>query len=571
MKKLLLLSVLLPCSLLMTPVYSQTNVSGFINANTNWTLAGSPYMITGNTLLVHGYTLTIDPGVVIMFNPQKALQIDGELIAVGTLANRIVFTSAQAIPARGDWAKIQFSDTAQDAQFDVAGNYLSGCIMKYCDVLYGGSSSYGAVQIEGSAVCFEFCRIYYSGLDGIYCHGFAKIKSCEVSYNTQKGIYLSITGSPYCPYIFEWNTIEHNDNGGLIFSEIPNIACGNASIIIRKNYFNANDALPALSNISTLRNDLLIKENNFTNNSPASLNGVVNLYKVDSNVVIECNHFTSNTGFYPVVVRLDEGHGDTIRNNFFYGNTCSTCHPYSSLVYIYKYCCYNISISNNVFRDNIMTDAMLLRLAGGASGNDITKFDVHNNNFIDNTANSGIFLSTSLASTTLQFADIANNNFLDPNVQYEINDYASFGAPNVDADSNYWGTTITQHVDSAIYDYFDDSNYSIVYYSPVLSSAAPVDTTCPKFLPTEITDVKQKPGEFVIYPNPTHDTFTISLNQRTVDNGQLTVFDIAGRCVYFNTITNSQSSIINENFSPGVYFVKVSNGERSETKKLIIQ
>jgi hypothetical protein len=72
---------------------AQTNVSGFITANTTWTVAGSPYIIVGNTILSHGYTLTIDPGVVVKFDSLKALQIDGELHAVGTAANRITFTS----------------------------------------------------------------------------------------------------------------------------------------------------------------------------------------------------------------------------------------------------------------------------------------------------------------------------------------------------------------------------------------------------------------------------------------------------------------------------------------------
>src|SRR5436190_2598190 len=89
---------------------AQTNVSGFISANTTWNLAGSPYIVVGNALLSPGYTLTIQPGVVVKFNTDKALQIDGELIAIGTPTNRIIFTSNQSLPAAGDWAKIYFSD-----------------------------------------------------------------------------------------------------------------------------------------------------------------------------------------------------------------------------------------------------------------------------------------------------------------------------------------------------------------------------------------------------------------------------------------------------------------------------
>lgn len=60
---------------------TQTNVSGYILSNTTWTLAGSPYIVTGNTLVNNGVTLTIEPGVVVKFDSTKALQINGTLVA----------------------------------------------------------------------------------------------------------------------------------------------------------------------------------------------------------------------------------------------------------------------------------------------------------------------------------------------------------------------------------------------------------------------------------------------------------------------------------------------------------
>src|SRR5881275_2430300 len=109
MKKIIFLFFVLTTLLFVNSSNAFTNVSGFINANTNWTLAGSPYIVVGNALLSQGYTLTIDPGVTIKFNDSTALQIDGELIAIGTANNRITFTSIQASPQRGDWAKLHFS------------------------------------------------------------------------------------------------------------------------------------------------------------------------------------------------------------------------------------------------------------------------------------------------------------------------------------------------------------------------------------------------------------------------------------------------------------------------------
>src|SRR5207248_1080840 len=99
----------------ISSVCGQTNVSGFISANTTWNLSGSPYIVVGNALLSQGYKLTINPGVVVKFDSAKTLQIDGELIALGTNSERITFTSNKSIPKAGDWGEIHFADSCTDA------------------------------------------------------------------------------------------------------------------------------------------------------------------------------------------------------------------------------------------------------------------------------------------------------------------------------------------------------------------------------------------------------------------------------------------------------------------------
>jgi hypothetical protein len=77
--------------------------------------------------------------------------------------------------------------------------------------------------------------------------------------------------------------------------------------------------------------------------------------------------------------------------------------------------------------------------------------------------------------------------------------------------------------------------------------------------------------EFNIYPNPAHNTFTISFNSlSSMVNGHLQIFDVTGRVVYEQTL-NNQSTIIDKQFSPGIYFIKVRGGEKVFTEKLVVE
>jgi hypothetical protein len=114
-------------------------------------------------------TLTIEPGVVLRFGPGASLRIEtfqgespakGALVAVGTPARPIVFTSAAAAPAAGDWLGIWFGgladarDRIEHARIEYAGGTSatgsSSCLYPGPD---GGTPlvNDAAVRILGSA------------------------------------------------------------------------------------------------------------------------------------------------------------------------------------------------------------------------------------------------------------------------------------------------------------------------------------------------------------------------------------------------------------------------------------
>ena len=69
-------------------------VSGLIAEDTTWRKADSPIIVGGDVTVNFGVTLTIEPGVQVLFQPGFALTVNGQLIADGDPTNRIVFSRA---------------------------------------------------------------------------------------------------------------------------------------------------------------------------------------------------------------------------------------------------------------------------------------------------------------------------------------------------------------------------------------------------------------------------------------------------------------------------------------------
>jgi hypothetical protein len=102
----------------------------------------------------------------------------------------------------------------------------------------------------------------------------------------------------------------------------------------------------------------------------------------------------------------------------------------------------------------------------------------------------------------------------------------------------------------------------------VVSAGGNINTLC---FPSNVQSVESS-GYVVLYPNPASGSFTLAFSdQWQIKNGRLQILNLTGRVVHKQPIGNKQSSIINNSFSPGVYFVKVSNGKREEVHKLIIE
>lgn len=528
-------------------IHAQTNVSGFISANTTWTLAGSPYIVTGNTLLSHGYTLTIEPKVVVKFEDNTALQIDGELIAIGTPKNRITFTSNKNTPASGDWAKIHFPDTCVDAEFDIAGNYISGSIMQYCDVLYGGALGFGEIHIERASPYFNNCRIMNSYSAGIYAHRtHSWIESCLIKNCMDWGLNLINIDLNFTDVFIRNDTIENNMKGGI--SADYNQASGTNNVIIGDCYFMGNQGTGSILFKPGTQN-WIVEKNVFEGNS-----GTAVISGSPYNTRISCNKFLNNTA---QILKLGGGspYSGVINNNLIESNSTST----ADLIYISNVSVYPpvpTHFVNNIIRNNTSSQNCLrLEL-------EMDKFNqttIRKNSFYDNGSNITVSIRPygGIYTGINYFLTMKQNTFSNPLSEYELQNLIPYGSSNMYIDSNYWGSTSTAHVDSVIYDYFDFANQSVVYYSPILSSPVELDTTCsPYVLPVAINEVGPHKYQAKVYPNPFSNQVTIEI----ADYEQTTIllYNFLGQQVLQQTFPNN-TTINTEQLAEGIYIYELRN------------
>ncbi len=98
--------------LISLSVFAQTPVSG--NQSGTWYLTGSTYQVTGDVTVPAGETLTIEAGVEVEFQGNYKLTVNGNLQAIGTETDTILFT---AIDAATGWHGIRLTEQQNGSTF----------------------------------------------------------------------------------------------------------------------------------------------------------------------------------------------------------------------------------------------------------------------------------------------------------------------------------------------------------------------------------------------------------------------------------------------------------------------
>ncbi|MCK4596837.1 right-handed parallel beta-helix repeat-containing protein [bacterium] len=185
-----------------------------LGGQVHWTAEGGPYLITQSVTVLPGSHLSIEAGAVVKFVGYHRLTVQGRLLAKGTTADSILFTTVKIAGSPGDWNRISIQGP-KDGPPDT----LGFCRIQYANV--GLSCQQAAPVVHNNEVC--------------NCFGYgivADISAPKISGNFLRNNYGGISCENGSAAIIEGNTIQENSFAG--------IACTNSSPQISDNVISQN-------------------------------------------------------------------------------------------------------------------------------------------------------------------------------------------------------------------------------------------------------------------------------------------------------------------------------------------
>lgn len=419
-----------------------TEVSGTIYADTVWTEDKSPYIITGDLVVSEDITLKIKPGVTIEIEPEKNIQVDGALIAIGKPKKPIRFTRR----GKESWGFLDFTHLSKPASFDKKGNYRDGSALQYCTIEYGRG-----LRVRQSSLLIEHCSISNNKESGIRMeYGGGQIRFNKITDNRTRGNGGGIIVYTNRAVFIGSNLVSHNtsregdEGGGGIYAY--SYAGGEVTVeenIVFKNYTDSKGGgIYAYGSI--------VKGNLVVDNQAADAGGGIWAYggRVIGNRVIS-NSGSRGGGIYGEKAKLT--HNAVTRNR--------STDPEGGGVYYWG----SDDFSHNTITQNSAP-------AGG---------------------NGGVYLAGN---------PVFNYNHLYSNTGYDFYCGNPRDLAQIDARYCYWGTVNEKDIRGRIYDWYDNNSRGLVDYSSYLNDWDPSSPLSP---PTGLIATRKEASiELTWDPNP---------------------------------------------------------------------
>jgi hypothetical protein len=269
------------------------NVSGL------WTVDKSPYQINGDITIPNDSTLTIQPGVEVVFMGHNKFNVQGRLLAVGTHLDSIRFTANDA--ATG-WHGIRFvkTPTTNDT------SRIAYCVFKHGKANTGEWTNLD--RSGGAILISEFDKVVVS-----HCHFESNMNYGEMYETGGAGVFIHKASPTVTQNTFRGNT------GPSDFA----IKCVDAStaVISRNVITHSTSEWDAIVCEHTAENRPLVTGNFIAHNVSRQGGGGIGFYRT-SNARVENNVIVHNRGVYGGIVAYECG-SPIIVNNTIAHNSAS--------------------------------------------------------------------------------------------------------------------------------------------------------------------------------------------------------------------------------------------------------
>ena len=192
-------------------------LDGSISTSTSWGETEVPFVFTNVITVAATKTLTLQPGVILKFQPGTRIDVPGVVSAIGNASKHITFTSyaddskggntdnTSVLPQKDDWVAVSVSS--------------DGSNFGYCDFYYGGSTGSMLSISQDSSATVDHCTIAHSSHSAIDLigAGASTVVTNNAFFDTTKPLWMSPDFSISGTNIFHnpANSSEINVNNGI--------------------------------------------------------------------------------------------------------------------------------------------------------------------------------------------------------------------------------------------------------------------------------------------------------------------------------------------------------------------
>ncbi len=146
---------------------AQTEVAGgTITGKKTWSLSGSPYNINGDIIIQDNSSLVIEPGVEVNVNGEYYIRVEGEINAVGTKDDNIIFSAVEGTNWKGlkiarapgnDSTLLKYVTVTDSDSSGIAISNSDSVLIEHCKIIENSTLKGGGISIGSSTVSIVSC------------------------------------------------------------------------------------------------------------------------------------------------------------------------------------------------------------------------------------------------------------------------------------------------------------------------------------------------------------------------------------------------------------------------------